>query len=152
MSNLVKHAEEEMRRAGLYDADADYDGMIPKAVMKLVEAHASEGHSGGSHSLVIAIFNKVINFKPLTPLSTDPAEWQRVDPDHYQPGTWQSRRQPEIFSRDGGKTHYDIDDDKTFRSCVGCKTHFPTKHAWFGPVTKRCCSLKCANKVRRKKK
>lgn len=28
MSNLVKHAERELFRAGLFDKDADYGGMI----------------------------------------------------------------------------------------------------------------------------
>jgi hypothetical protein len=125
MSNLVRHAEEEMRRAGLYDADADYGGMIPKAVMKLVEAHASEGHSGGSHHMVMAIFNKVINFEPLTPLSSNPEEWMKVDPDHYQPGTWQNRRKGSTFSRDGGKTWYDIDTPGSWITCCSCQTHFP---------------------------
>ena len=125
MSNMEKHAEDEMRRAGLYDKDADYGGMIPEAVMKLVKTHAAEGHSGGSHGLVMAIFNKVINFQPLTPLTPDPTEWTRVDPVQYQPGTWQSRRLPSAFSRDGGQTYYDIDKEGTWHTCNNCLTHFP---------------------------
>lgn len=105
MSNLEKHAEREMRLAGLYDEDADYGGMIPEAVMKLVCAHASEGHSGGSHGLSLSIFNRVINFKTLTPINSDPTTWCEVSP-----GTWQSNRQSSAFSVDGGATWYDIDD------------------------------------------
>jgi hypothetical protein len=125
MSNLEKHAEEEMRRAGLYDKDADYGGVIPEAVMKLVKTHAAEGHSGASHSLVLGIFIDVVNFRPLTPLTADPAEWIKVDPDHYQPGTWQNRRLGSAFSRDGGQTHYDIDTPGSWHTCNNCKTHFP---------------------------
>lgn len=112
MSNLEKHAEEEMRRAGLYDADADYGGMIPEAVMKMIRAHSSEGHSGGSHGMTMAIFNRVVNFKPLTPLTDDPNEWTQVSPDMSPPGetVWQSRRSSSCFSNDGGKTYYDIDE------------------------------------------
>ena len=45
MSNIVKHAETEMRLAGLYDKDADYDGLIPDAVMALVKTHSEQSHS-----------------------------------------------------------------------------------------------------------
>ena len=102
---LVHHAENEMRLAGLYDKDADYGGMIPEAVMALVKAHADQGHSGGSHHLVLDIFNKVINYKTLTPINSDPSTWMEVGPD-----VWQSNRSPSFFSQDGGKTWYDIDD------------------------------------------
>jgi hypothetical protein len=103
--SLVTHAENEMRKAGLYDADSDYGGMIPEAVMALVEAHSKQGHSGGSHHVTLSIFNQVINYKTLTPLTSDPSEWT----DHGN-NTWQSNRQSSVFSRDGGKTWYDIDD------------------------------------------
>jgi hypothetical protein len=106
---LVEYAEEEMRRAGLYDKDSDYGGMIPEAVMKLVKVHAEEGHSGGSHELVMAIFKRVINFKPLTPITDDPSEWTEVSEN-----LWQCRRDPSLFSSDAGKSYYDINinDDK----------------------------------------
>lgn len=105
MSNLEKHAEREMRRAGLYDADSDYGGMIPEAVMKLVRVHAAEGHSGGSHNLVMQIFNRVANFKTLTPITNSPDEWHEVGTD-----IWQNTRDSSFFSTDGGKTGYSIDD------------------------------------------
>lgn len=112
MSNLVKHAEEEMRRAGLYDKYSDYGDLIPRAVMALVETHAAQRHSGGSHGLALDIFNRVVNFKTLTPITNDPTEW--VDVAHYagpkgEP-LWQNRRDCRLFSHDGGKTHWNVDD------------------------------------------
>ena len=70
---LEQFAIDEMKRAGLYDTDADYGGMIPEAVIALVKAHAQNDHSGGSHWLTLKIFNEVINYKPLTPISADPS-------------------------------------------------------------------------------
>ena len=112
MSNLIAHAEEEMRRAGLYDADADYGGMIPEAVMKLVRALASDGHSGGSHGITMAIFNQVANFKTLTPITNDPTEWVNVSEycGNDSKPVWQNRRDGTNFSNDGGKTYYNIDE------------------------------------------
>lgn len=110
-SRLIAHAEAEMRRAGLYDADSDYAGMIPEAVMKLVRVHASEGHSGFSHGLTLQVFNRVVNFKTLTPITDDPAEWMDVN-DGRGPDkpVWQNCRDSALFSNDGGKTYYSVDD------------------------------------------
>jgi len=107
MRNLVEHAEREMKLAGLYDKDADYGGMIPEAVMALVKAHAEQGHSGASHALTLQIFNRVINFKTLTPVSSSD-HWNEVEA-----GLWQNSRQSSVFSKDGGQTWYDIDKGKT---------------------------------------
>lgn len=101
---LVDHAMREMKRAGLYDKGADYDGMIPASVLALVSVLASQGHSGGSHGLVMDVFNRVANFKMLSPLTSDPEEWMEV-----ATGLWQSVRCPSAFSIDGGKTSYDLD-------------------------------------------
>lgn len=108
-SNLVKHAEFELRRAGLFDADADYGGMVAEAVMNLVRVHAKEGHSGNSHAVALSIFNIVVNYKTLTPITGDPAEWFEVDRDGPA-RCWQNRRMSSCFSNTAGKSYYDIDE------------------------------------------
>lgn len=111
MSNLVKHAETEMRIAGLYDVDADYGGMIPDAVMKCVKVFAEEGHSGGSAAVVISILEKVLRFQTLTPINSNPKYWMEVaSAVAGTAGVWQSTRDPSYFSEDGGKTFYWLDD------------------------------------------
>lgn len=107
--SLVKHAEREMKLAGLDKEDSAYGGMIYNAVMKLIETHAAEGHSGGSHVTTMGVFERVANFKTLTPLTADPSEWMEVGNDKR--GTcFQSLRQSTCFSYDGGKTFYDLED------------------------------------------
>lgn len=111
MSKLEEHAERELRAAGLFDKDSDYDGAIGEQVMKLIRA-LDEGHSGGSMSITLAAFDRVVRFKTLTPITSDPAEWIEIDKgmrsDPAVP-VWQNRRQSSCFSTDGGQTHYDID-------------------------------------------
>ena len=111
MSDLIRHAENEMRLAGLYDKDADYGGLIPQAVMALVKVHAEQGHSGGSHQIVMEIFNLVANYKTLSPITDDSAEWL-PDRGGVNEPMWQSNRDPSLFSTDGGKSYYSVDDDK----------------------------------------
>lgn len=107
-TNLERHAEAEMRRAGLYDADSDYGPGIPKTVMEMVRAHNSYGQSGGSHHMVMEIFNKVIEFKTLTPLTANPEEWTDVS-EMSQGPMWQNNRNPAFFSNDGGKTWWHVE-------------------------------------------
>lgn len=111
--SLVEYATEEVRRAGLLDADSDYDGEAGKAVIELVKMFAAQGHSGFSASLVLSAFDKVARFQPLTPITSNPDEWMNVS--EYSGGNpvWQSRRNPSLFSNDGGQTWYDIDAPKS---------------------------------------
>lgn len=111
MSNLVKHAEYELKLSGLLDKDSDYDGMIGKAVLELVKTFSKQGHSGFSAHYTLDVFNRVANYKPLTPIGSDPDEWMNVSDMSTEP-TWQNKRRSSTFSRDGGKTWYDIDDPK----------------------------------------
>lgn len=64
--SIRSDAEENLRMAGLFDEDSDYNGEIGKAVMRLVNTHLDEGHSGMSHGYALYIFNKVITGKALT--------------------------------------------------------------------------------------
>lgn len=109
MSNLVKHAKKELELAGLFDKDSDYDGMLGMAVLELVKVFAKQGHSGFSANWTLEVFDKVARFKPLTPIGKSKDEWMNVSDSSTEP-TWQNTRRSTTFSRDGGKTWYDIDD------------------------------------------
>lgn len=64
--SIREEAKRNLELAGLFDKDSDYGGMIGDAVMKLVNCHLDEGHSGFSHELTLHIFNKVIKGHALT--------------------------------------------------------------------------------------
>ncbi len=111
MSNLEEHAKYELQLAGLFDKDSDYDGMLGDAILELVKVFAKQGHSGFSAHQTLKIFNEVANFKPLTPIGKSKDEWMDVsEASGYE--MWQNKRRGTTFSRDGGKTWYDIDDPK----------------------------------------
>lgn len=65
MSNLVNHAEKELKKAGLFDRDSDYDGMLGDAVLELVTVFAKQGHSGMSAQMTRELFYKLSNFEDL---------------------------------------------------------------------------------------
>lgn len=109
VSNLEIHAERELRRAGLFDKGSDYGGMLAPAIMNLIRIFAAEGHSGMSAAMALQIFTRLASFRALTALTADPAEWSDVSDMSGEP-MWQNIRQSTCFSKDGGKTYYDIDE------------------------------------------
>lgn len=106
--SLIEHARRELERAGLFDKDSDYNGAIAEAVMALVKTHSEQGHSGMSHAFTLQVFNTVADFKPLTPLTSDPSEWRDVSTMMGRP-CWQNIRSSAVFSSDGGLTWKDND-------------------------------------------
>ncbi len=96
--SLKDFAKNELTRAGLFDKDSDYGGMLGDAVMKMVEVFAEEGHSGFSANMAISIFSKVARFKPLTPLTGEDGEWVCG---HAEEGLCQNIRLSSVFKRDG---------------------------------------------------
>lgn len=94
---IEKFAKDELTRAGLFDADRDYGGMLGDAVMKMVKVFADEGHSGFSAGMAISLFEKVARFQPLTPLTGEDDEWME-----YIEGHWQNKRCPHVFKDSTG--------------------------------------------------
>lgn len=108
---LVEHAKRELELAGLFDKDSDYNGGIGEAALEIMEVFAKQGHSGASAAMTISVVEDLMRFKPLTPLTSNADEWFDVSEMSGEP-MWQSKRQPSCFSKDGGKTWYDLDAPK----------------------------------------
>jgi hypothetical protein len=114
MSNLVKHAETELKAAG-YDGTGMYEGLIEEAVLELIKTFADQGHSGMSASIVIGLFKQLASFEPLGPLTGEDSEW--VDVAEQNGTLYQNKRCSHVFKDDEGA--YDID-GKVFREPDGC--------------------------------
>ena len=100
MGNLTDFARSELRRAGLFDKDSDYGGMLAEAVMRLIEVFADEGHSGFSASMATSLFERLSRFEPITPLTGEEGEWNEVGPD-----MWQNRRCSHVFKEADGHAY-----------------------------------------------
>lgn len=97
MSNLVDHAKRELSRT-------EEDQEFIDSIVTAIERFASYGHSGSSALAAIEILGRLLRFENLTPLTDDPAEWIEVSDDPL----WQSKRNPEAFSVDKGRTFYTL--------------------------------------------
>jgi len=107
-SNLVKHARAELTRAGWLESPSDKMG---EALLAAVRGFARGGWSGGSVGAGMGILQDLLAYKPLTPLTTDPDEWEYIAEDVAgEPHVWQSKRRSDAFSNDGGLSYYLLDD------------------------------------------
>ena len=98
-SGLMVHAKREVYLCG-----AQKDWPMYRDILAVF---SSQGHSGGSASVVIPTLNKLLNWDNLSPLTSDPEQWV----DHSEISSapiWQSKRNPSVFSKDGGKTWYTL--------------------------------------------
>jgi hypothetical protein len=107
ISPLVTHAKDELTRAGLFDKDSDYGGMLGKAALGLVKTFAAQGHSGMSAALVTELATRLFQYEPLTPLTGADDEWVDVSDVSGDPW-WQNKRCHRVFKGADGKA-YDVE-------------------------------------------
>ena len=104
MSNLVKYAEDELNRIGMTEDSPDEMTVIMrKHIIHMVKEFSDEGHSGFSGRYALNILTKLLEFKPLTPLTGEDDEWTLVGDGH-----WQNKRCSTVF-KDADGSCKDID-------------------------------------------
>src|SRR5699024_9882012 len=99
--DLVEYAKSELARIG-----RDEDGMqdaINKDILRIVEMFSNQGHSEYSADYALSILERLLRFKPITPLTGEDDEW-----DEISHGTQQNKRCPSVFRNADGTAH-DID-------------------------------------------
>lgn len=95
-SNLVQHAIRELDLLG-------EDEPIKSGLINLVRVFAEQGHSGSSAEYTLERLNQLLNFENIMPLTHDLDEWiDRTEISGYP--FWQNKRNPKVFSEDGGRT------------------------------------------------
>jgi hypothetical protein len=104
MADLIEHAREELKRAG-------EDPQTAQAILDVIEMFVAGGltNDGTTHAIATTYVEHLLRRRPLTPLTTDPAEWEELtNPQGYT--IWQSKRNPVAFSDDGGKKYWLLTD------------------------------------------
>lgn len=109
--SLLEHAKFELAKAKFSTSEDEWDRLVAEAVLELIQKFSEQGHSGASASSTLAIFNILATYKTLTPISNDPNEWMDISEYMGKPDIWQNRRDSSLFSKDGGETYYDVNDD-----------------------------------------
>ncbi|MFI2620472.1 hypothetical protein [Streptomyces sp. NPDC018584] len=121
-SPLVSHARRELRLIG-----EDPDTI--RGLCKVVQAFADMGHSGGSAHFASLYLDKLLRYQPLSDLTDDPNEWI----DRHAEGLtsvplWQSKRNSEAMSTDGGKTYYLLSEQEAAGDIATTPLHRSNAH------------------------
>lgn len=99
--NLVEYAKSELNRIGR-DEDGMQD-MMNRDIISIVEMFSEQGHSGFSAGYALSALERLLRFKPLTPLTGEDDEWSDISN-----GTQQNKRCSSVFRNADGTAH-DID-------------------------------------------
>jgi hypothetical protein len=117
MSNLLKHAENELDLIGLTEDSSDaMNASMRKHILHMVEEFSKEGHSGFSASYAISILTKLLDFKPLSPLTGEDSEWNDIS-DYAPEPHYQNKRRSSVF-KDADGSCYDIDGKVFWEWCA----------------------------------
>ena len=103
MSNLLKHAERELKLIG-YDGKDEYNNMAKAAIMELLTTFANQGHSGFSANYIVNLFNKLAKYETLSPLTDNDDEWNDVS-DMSGEMLFQNNRDSRVF-KDATGTYF----------------------------------------------
>jgi hypothetical protein len=117
LSNLLSHAKDELNRIGMTeDSPDEMNVMMRKHILHMMNEFANEGHSGFSASYAISILIKLMDFKPLSPLTGEDSEWHNVGGDDTE-SHWQNKRRSSVF-KDADGSCYDIDGKVFWEWCM----------------------------------
>jgi hypothetical protein len=81
MSNLILHLERELRCAGLLSGTNPREDKLVDDLRGIIKVIEAQDHSGGSLFTTLQFIDRLINLKPLTPLTGRPDEWDVVEAD-----------------------------------------------------------------------
>lgn len=104
---LLSHAKNELDLIGLTEKNPDeMNRAMRDHIIHMVEEFSKEGHSGFSASYALGILEKLLAYKPLSPLTGADDEWVKHD---YGNGiSYQNKRKSSVFKDEDGSC-YDID-------------------------------------------
>lgn len=103
-SNYIKFAKRELEilRYDLNQKEEDPNKWIVENVLELLRVFDKQGHSGSSAPFCIEYFRKLASFEPLTPLTGEHEEWNKIGDKKYQ-----NKRCSHVFETNGQA--YDIE-------------------------------------------
>lgn len=131
MSNLVNHAKKEFEILG-WPGDDDMQELICNHVIDLLKVVSDQGHSGSSLPYLVGLFDKLVKFDPISPLTGKDDEWNEIGDNMYQ-----NKRDGEVF-KDGAKDkaywiHGKIFEDKDGNTYTNSGSRIGVVFPWTKP-------------------
>lgn len=99
--SLTKYAEAELARIP-HDEDG-LQSLMDKNILEIVKIFGEQVHSGFSASYALSVLERLLRFKPISPLTGEDDEWAEA-----RSGLVQNKRCSSVFKKSDGTCH-DID-------------------------------------------
>ena len=102
MSDIIEYAKSELDRIPKGEDDGMQE-MMNNNILEILEKFADQGHSGFSASYAISVLERLMRWKPISPLTGEEDEWITVTE-----STKRNKRCSSVFLKPDGTAH-DID-------------------------------------------
>lgn len=126
--SLVDFAKDEFKRLNIdvdnKTSEDDFDIWGANCVIELLEVLSKQGHSGLSAGWTLDTFNRLANYKPLSPLTGKEDEWFLISEEE---NLYMNKRCPSVFSTSKDGTDAYFLDGRVFIDKDGCA--FTNKHS-----------------------
>lgn len=90
--NMLEYAKTELDIIGMTDSGDEMNIEMRNNILEIIEKFSDQGHSRFSASYAIDILNKLLNFKPLSPLTGENSEWVEI-----RDSVFQNKRYSSVF-------------------------------------------------------
>jgi hypothetical protein len=109
---IQTHALRELKLGGMLDDSADHKTKnIASVITNLMTAlQELEDPDGVTMKAAIGLFIMLVNMRLISPITDSEEEWANKTDLEKGIALWQNIRDPNLFSGDGGKTYYVLDD------------------------------------------
>jgi hypothetical protein len=130
VESILSHSRRELQIAGFLDKEnPNFEVTAPFAmeILDLIERIKNLSMFDGVtlfHTLELIV--ALTSHKNITPLTSSPEEWMDISDFMGGNACWQNRRNPSVFSKDGGKTCFDVDSLKKRSKITGIE--LPEQH------------------------
>jgi len=93
--SMIEYAKSELERIGK-DEEGMQD-MMNRNILEIIEKFSNQGHSGFSASYALSILDRLLRFKPITPLTGEADEWNETYSSKKGIKTYQNKRCSSVF-------------------------------------------------------
>jgi hypothetical protein len=103
LDRLLIGCEEKEGKDGL-----EMQKAINKDILDMVKVFCTQGHSGTSASYTLGMIKRLLDWKPITPLTGDDDEWSEVHEWNKRDNSQQNKRCSAVFRKnfDNSTAHY----------------------------------------------
>jgi hypothetical protein len=105
--SLINWAQAELDRL-IKDDEDGMQAVINKDILDIVKLFSEQGHSGFSASYALRLITRLLDWKPITPLTGEDDEWSEVPEWDSGSKTQQNKRCSAVFrdNYDNSTAHY----------------------------------------------